>query len=290
MQLCICATWHLTLSFLPRGTCGTRDTRGTLINTTMQVSASISDFPVLRNMDYMFKGMKEAGADGVEIIPGLKSRFSFKSLYKLSNKHSLPITSFHQPPWTATEFFFDEEFFKRAVDIGVTKFTFHPLVKHSFSHTAMRLYFEKLSQIQEKYHCTIMFENMSLSNATFVDRLLAYHPDTVDLKKIAQIASLHHLSLTLDTSHTQSITPWKDSWFNAYYPHIANIHLSSFTAEKDHLPLTMGEFQTVEFIQELKKRNYKGLITLEIFYPKFLTLNNYDFESIKKSIDLIKST
>lgn len=96
--------------------------------------------------------------------------------------------------------------------------------------------------------------------------------------------------MTLDTSHVFVTDPQNQEWFDEVYPLIKNVHLSSFKDNRDHLPLDMGNFDTIGFITELKKRQYKGLITLEICYPKKISLRDFDFEAIKRSIDLIHNT
>lgn len=95
--------------------------------------------------------------------------------------------------------------------------------------------------------------------------------------------------MTLDTSHSFTPKPHTQEWFSNVLPGIKNIHLSSFVAGRDHLPLDIGDLDVTGLVAELKRRNYHGLITLEIFYPKKISLRNYDFDAIKRSVDLVKN-
>ncbi len=50
----------------------------------------------------------------------------------------------------------------------------------------------------------------------------------------------------------------------------------------------MGDFQGKEFMQALSEMDYKGLITMEIYYPGVVSVSPYDFEVIKKSVDFLR--
>ncbi len=59
--------------------------------TQLRVNVSINDFPFFVSLDSLFAGLKAAGADGLEVIPGIKSRWRFDYLAALSTKYRLPI-------------------------------------------------------------------------------------------------------------------------------------------------------------------------------------------------------
>lgn len=255
----------------------------------MNVSVSISDLPLLQNLDYLFSGLKLAGADGLEIVTGVKSRWSWKRLEELTKEFDLPVTSAHQPPWSAINLYFDERYIKHAVNIGIRNFVYHPLPKYSFSDEKMKLYAQRLSELKQRYNVNIMLENMpSTYRRSFASQVMPLHPDTIQPEKFVQFLDTYDLNFNLDISHAFLPEPQKTKWFDDLFPRLKNIHLSSFRKDRDHLPLYLGEFKMKEFIKELQKRNYKGLITLEIFYPRMLRVNAYDFDAIKRSIALIK--
>ncbi len=253
----------------------------------MKINVSVTDVPLFRSMEYIFAGLKEAGADGIELVIGLKSRWRLEKLHKLSEKYTLPIRSFHQPPWSGIDLYRDGAFVKEARSIGVTTINFHPLPKKSF--TEMMSYLEWIAALQSTYQIQALLENMPRTvRPSLLKKLVPYHPETTDIVKCIDIVKRYHFGMTFDTSHAFVKEPQNEVWFSQMFPYMKNIHLSSFHAKQEHLPFFLGDLKINSFIQELKKRNYNGLITLEIFYPTKISLRTYDFEAIRKSIEMIK--
>src|SRR5258706_231998 len=58
----------------------------------MKVSASITDFPLHTSIETFFRELKNCGADGVELVLGAKSVWSFEKIKMLSKKYDLLIT------------------------------------------------------------------------------------------------------------------------------------------------------------------------------------------------------
>jgi len=81
-----------------------------------------------------------------------------------------------------------------------------------------------------------------------------------------EIAS-QRLKLVLDVAHASF--PESDpplSFIDKFYEKLAHLHLSDNLGQRDdHLPLGAGRVDYKTPIRELKKRNYSGTITLEIF-------------------------
>lgn len=253
------------------------------------VSVSIMDFPLFRGLDYLFAGLKNTGVDGLEIVLGVKTRFNFSQLAKLSDKYELPIVSFHQPPWSGLGWYLDESFIREGKGIGVTHYTFHPLPRFSFDSEQMKLYLTWIARMQHKYHITAHLENMPKEvRPGLLSKLIPLDNQTTDLLHVQKITKEYGLSMTFDTSHAYNKQPQEESWFAQILPSIGNIHLSSFTSSVDHLPLYLGDFDSQGFLSSLKKKNYSGLLTFEIFYPK-LPIRDYNFEAIRKSVDIVKS-
>lgn len=71
----------------------------------------------------------------------------------------------------------------------------------------------------------------------------------------------------LDVAHAsfpQSDPPL--SFIDRFYEKLAHVHLSDNLGQRDdHLPLGAGRVNYKTPVRELKKRNYSGTITLEIF-------------------------
>lgn len=258
-------------------------------NPEMKVSVSVTDSPVFVSLDDIFAGLKDVGVDGVEIVPGVKSRWGFEKLKKLSDKHALPITSVHQPPWSVGGLWFDEGFIIAALNIGINTFVFHPPARCSFADKKMLNFLLRLENLQSKHEVNILLENMPWAvRPPLLRKMLPFHSDTTEPLQVAKAVRDFGLGMTFDTSHAFVANPQNQEWFPKIYPVIRNIHLSSFAGNKDHLPLDMGAFQTTEFMGELKSRGYKGLLTLEVYYPKKISLRDYDFDGIKRSVQIIK--
>lgn len=257
----------------------------------MKISASITDFPLLYHIETFFQQFHKAGVDGVEIVLGIKSRWQLKRIKQLSKRYQLPVTSVHQPPWSGTGLYFDERFVEWAKELGTTSLVFHPLSFTSFSSQAMEKYCKRLAAIQEKYDVTIMFENMPKD---FAYKKLYLPPYTTNIQHLEQVntfADMYGLSLTYDVSHPELVSPQKEPIFQQMFPKIANIHLSSFRPGHHHLPLNLGILDTKGFLQYLKQKKYKGLITLEVYYPHphiMILGNTYDFSGVANSVKVFR--
>lgn len=252
------------------------------------VSSSITDFPVFSTLEMFFRRLKEAGVDGVEVVVGPKSRFRFGHLERLSEKYSLPITSLHQPAWSGLGIYFDEHFLRHMERLGIKTIVYHPLTFTRMGSTRMMFYFERLALIQKRFGIRVCVENMKDENAY---KMLYWRGKTVEqhIHEIYEMSKQYDLSLTFDTSHAKFIDPSKEAVFRDIFPRIGNIHLSSFHARQEHLPLNIGNFDTKSFLQYLSKNHYDGLLTLEVFYPKMMTMHTYDFEAIKASVEMVKN-
>ena len=153
----------------------------------------------------------------------------------------------------------------------------------------MNQFLVRLSELQKKYGVNALLENMPWAvRPKLLREYLPYPADTCEPQKVFEATKRFGLGMTLDTSHSFTSKPHRQKWFPVVFPSIKNIHLSSFAEGRDHLPLDMGDLDTAGLVEELKSRNYQGLITLEIFYPKKISLRSYDFDSIRRSINLVK--
>ena len=256
----------------------------------MNISASITDFPVFSHIETFFKEFKNAGLDGVEIVLGAKSRFFKKQILTLVDKYNLPVTSVHQPPWSGVGLYFDKEFGNWAKTIGTTSLVCHPLAFQSFESTAMKKYFQQLATLQEQYNMHILLENMPNDFAYQKLHTDKNNTMTTHLEKIGNIADEYGFLLTYDVSHAEFIDPQKEEIFQKIFPKIGNIHLSSFQNHQHHLPLTMGDLDAAGFLQYLKNKKYKGIITFEVYYPRLrMMINNYDFSAIYNSVKVFRS-
>jgi sugar phosphate isomerase/epimerase len=256
--------------------------------TKNKILISINDFPIFRDYEYAFSQIKNAGADGIEVIHGIKSHWPFKNTEKLSKKYNLPILSVHQPIWTGFGFP-DFSFAKFAKKLGVEKIVFHPLPRLALNDKKMEEYFTKMAKLAKENKFTMLLENLPIKNqAPFIDKFFPASKESFEPLKILETAKKYGFKVTFDTSHLEDKDIGKKPWFKNVLQYTENIHLSSFTPKRAHLPLYMGDFDYKSFFKTLKNNNYKGLITLEIYYPKMIPIRGYNYSAIKKSVEIIK--
>ncbi len=255
-----------------------------------KVNISIGDFsPLIRGPEYLFRGLAGAGLHGIELWVGVKSRWTINRYRRLSEKYNLPIVSLHQPLWAMTGLYFDEGFFKLAQRLGVQHVTCHPLPGIALSDKRMQVYFRRLASTQDRIGIPILVENLPQQYRNgLLHRLFPPSPDSNDVLLLYKTVNEFGLHMTLDTDHVLLPQPHKESWFDTVLPEVRNIHLSSFSSDKRHLPLYLGELKTAEFIACLQKRHYTGSVTLEVAWPKSITMRDYGFDAIKKSVKVVQ--
>lgn len=256
----------------------------------MQIHVSIGDFaPGLKGLEYLFEGLQDTGVDGVELVVGVKSRWSARHCHRLAEKYSLPIVSLHQPLWSATGLYFDEGFFLLAKQLDAQRITCHPLPKLGLDDARMQAYLKHLASMQEKTGIAVLLENLPENyNNKLLNFLFPPKGPTGNFQQIVEAASKYGLGVTMDIDHLQLDAPHKAAWFEELVPKVSNIHLSSFDTNSHHLPVYMGRLQTAGFLGHLQACQYRGPVTLEVNYPSAITLFNYDFKAIRQSVDSIR--
>ncbi len=202
----------------------------------------------------------------------------------------MPVLSIHQPLWTGLGIP-DFSFVKFSKKLGVKNIVIHPLPRLNLEHKRMEKYFKKLFNIQKQNNLNILLENLPVKNqAPLIDKFFPGGKDSLNPLKVLETARKYNFKICLDTTHLEDKNLGKKPWLKKVLPFTENIHLSNFTKDKAHLPLHMGDMDYVSFLKTLKNNNYKGLITLEVYYPKMVALRNYDYKEIKKSVEIIKKT
>lgn len=253
------------------------------------ITTSIGDFsPLLRRPEFLFKGLQSTGVDGVELWVGVKSRWAIGHYKRLAERYNLPIVSLHQPPWAMTGVCFDEGFFALGKKLGVRHVTCHPLPGISLDDERMQAYFKRLAAVQARIGVPILIENLPQTyRSGIMHHFFPPASDTSDVARVCEVADKFGLGVTLDTDHVHLPNPHRQAWFDKALPRVSNIHLSSFGNDKRHLPPYMGDLQTVPFLEHLRQRKYSGTVTLEIGWPKSVTLRTYDFETVRRSVALV---
>ncbi len=255
------------------------------------ITVSIGDFsPLFRRPKFLFQGLQHTGVDGIELWVGVKSRWAIRHYQGLAHQYNLPIVSLHQPLWAMTGIYFDEGFFTLGQKLGVQHITCHPLPGISLNAKRMQVYFKSLAAVQGRIGIPILIENLP---QTYRNGLLhSFFPpasDTSNVMQVREAANKFGLGVTLDTDHVHLPEPHKQPWFNTILLQVGNIHLSSFGNGKRHLPPYMGDLHVADFIEHLRKKDYTGTLTLEVGWPKSITMRNYDFEAVRRSVTLLRN-
>jgi sugar phosphate isomerase/epimerase len=235
-------------------------------------------------VDLILKSIKEAGADGLElIIPPIFTDENLKDIKKIIGKHSLKIYNIHQSDDSA--FSIDLAEIERLSAIA-NKFESNNVTLHISSLKEGifdNKFIEELKQLQKKYNIKFGIENMPKSPFTLKD----YH---YKMREFTSVVSKTGLSMTLDTTHVGQVNEDLCNFYTENKDIIINIHLSDYKktwlnsklllGNDTHLPIGKGELPIINLLQLLKKENYQGVITMEI---------NGDLETLCQNARLIKS-
>lgn len=255
-----------------------------------KISFSIADIPLGISIRESFELAKNLKVDGVEIVIFAQTRFYQNDITALSNEYKIPILSIHQPPWSYYGIYHEENMFEFAAKHNAS-INAHPLKDPDILGKTAGRYFSWLSRNSNKYKVPVMIENMPLSKKYIpylsVLFLSSFNPTTSDFRKISEVCETYKFGFTLDTDHLQISSPGEYKDFEIIYPYMQSVHLSSFDSSGEHLPLDVGNLKSREFLQELKKRNYSNLITLELTPHYFYDKKKY-FEDIKRSISIVQ--
>lgn len=255
----------------------------------MKFSLSIADLPINVPIQEAYEVVKELKFDGVEVLPGLKSKWPFTSFTSLSEKYKIPILSVHYPFWIGKFLNSQKNIFKLAQNHSAL-LVLHPLMNYPLSSERQKVFFSKISFLSKEYNVPVALENLPRkSTIPLYKHFSKAHKSTTSLSEIYKICKDYKFSITLDTSHleTPDITALKD--FHLIKPLIKNIHLSDFNTntKKQHLTLGKGDLNVKKLIHDL--RNYRDIITLELS-PKIYRNKKQYFDEVKQSLELVKKT
>lgn len=113
-------------------------------------------------------------------------------------------------------------------------------------------------------------------------------------EELYKFVSDNNINLTFDTTHCAfNNAPILES-FKTFKNFIKNIHLSDFDNGVEHKVLGEGTLPLKDFIVQLKKENYDGIITIELDFDNKKRNNILSNEeailAIQKSIDFINDS
>lgn len=254
------------------------------------IGLSVHDFaPLFRGPSYVFKQLGATGVGCIELVIGFKSRWCISRYVYLSRLYRMPILSVHQPIWSSLGIWFDKRSFWIAKRLGAKSITCHPIPRVSMESPRMQKYLQKLAAMQAQTGVRVLLENMPLHyNHRLLRTLFPLAGDASNIHAIIQAADKHNLGITIDTDHLQLEEFHNAPWFKDALPLVGNIHMSSFSKTKSHLPLDRGVFSAKKCFGHLETVRYAGQLTLEINFPHAITARQYDFLAIKRSVDILR--
>jgi len=222
-----------------------------------------------KSIDYVFKSLKRAGVDGLELIfPSFVSDTDIEKVQKIVTENKMPVLSIHQSNDSSFDISLDdiENLCETARKFSSKIIVLHidSLKNQIFSND----FVEKLKHFQREYNVLFAIENMPKSIFT-LGKSYTYKGD-----KFASVVNKTGLSMTLDTTHIGQVNEDICNFYQKNKKRITHIHLSDcktswlnqklLLANDTHLPLGKGELPIANFLKILKKENYSGIITMEI--------------------------
>jgi len=221
----------------------------------------------------VFKIASAAGFDGIELlVDNLKCNIPVSDLKKLSNKYDVPVISIHSPfvicdGWGN----FWERITKSitlAKSLPVQLVNFHPprgmLYYHRLNNELSR-HIEDYKGYIKNSSIVLTIENLPcpehLRIIPLIDR---FFPLLIDnTYQIVEFAIENDIYVTFDTTHIGTTGSDILDSYHIFKERIANIHLSDYDGERQHLLPGKGYLPLKKLLSQLKSDNYSGVMTLE---------------------------
>lgn len=198
-------------------------------------------------------------ADGIELVitPQVVS-LGFEAIKKLSEKYQVPVVSIHQPPWYVifTGKKRIDKLISIAKNLGAENLVVHlATVRRGFNSN----FFDWIKERESESKINIAFENA----VSLLEKWPSYcsHPE-----KLEEFVKTRHVNLTLDVAKAclKGFDPYQ--FFQKNNSNIKVIHVHGFDLKGNyHKGCLEGTFDWSGFISFVKKFNYGGVITMEIF-------------------------
>lgn len=252
------------------------------------ISLSVADLPLNISTQKIFHCAKKYGFDGVEVLPGFKLYPHVNKISKNAKLYSIKVLSIHHQFSFGKVWISSENCFSLARKLNAT-IVVHPLKKYSLNDSLQQKYLKEMRRLSKEFSVPVSLENMGNESSIPLYKFISHsHPHTRNLEMLYKIVKRYEFNATFDTSHADMTAPHLNDSFKKLYPHIDNIHLSDYTLEKKHLGLGKGQLEVENFLQYLKKNNYKGKITLELSPRLYCKEKDY-FKEIKDSASIIRN-
>lgn len=111
--------------------------------------------------------------------------------------------------------------------------------------------------------------------------------------ELFEFVTENNIGLTFDTTHCAFSGYSIIETYMKFKSYVKNIHISDFNDGNEHKILGEGSLPLKDFITQLKKEKYDGIITIELDFDNKkrnnITSNKQAIEAIQKSIDYIEN-
>jgi len=221
----------------------------------------------------VFNIASTAGFDGIELlIDNYKCNLHVSEIQKLSDEYGVPILSIHSPFvvcdgwggfWVKIR-----KSINLAKSLSVPIVNFHPPRGMLFYHRLnieLKRHVEDYKNYVKDSNIILTIENLPcpihLRKIPFLDHFLPLPTDNTC--QVAEFAEDTDIQVTFDTTHVGTTGQNLIEIYDVFKDRIANIHLSDYDGEKQHLLLGKGYLPLRKFISRLQSDNYDGVITLE---------------------------
>ncbi len=202
---------------------------------------------------------QEIGADGLElVITPLVLKTGLTKVKELSQQYNLPIYNVHQPPWYVL--FTGQGLMKKMIDQTIF-FKAENLVTHlaTMRRTFHSPFFDWIKETEKEKGISIAFENAAPR------RLEKWPSYAGSPEKLQEFVQKRKVNLTFDVAKAvlAGIDPYQ--FFQRNHSQIKVVHLHGFKNGDFHIGFNGKNFDWSGFLSFVKKFNYTGAVTLEIF-------------------------
>jgi len=217
-----------------------------------------------------FAKLKKSGVEGIELFLPSYVKITFEDINEVKavlEQCKLPALSVHQVLrfFTKTRLSEITQLFHMADMLGAKVIVLHlSLVDGEIFD---KDFVATLHSLEKKYGIKIGFENKERFLKT-TRKKHQWHEE-----EFSSFIKSCGFNMTLDTTHLAQAGGDIIKFFTKNKDHIVNIHLSDYRQHKassfrifryKHMPLGQGTLPITEFLKTLKKKNYNGLVTMEI--------------------------
>ncbi len=198
----------------------------------------------------------------------------------MSDKYKIPVLNIHQPPWGIL--FTGKRGIKRLVNkakfFGATSITVHlATARRQFNSS----FFDWIKELEKESGISAAFENGN----SYLESWPSY---AINPEELDKFVSERKVAVTLDVPKASIAGADPYQFFKNHCSEIKVIHAHGFKGNGYHLSFRAGDFDWFGFMSFIKKFNYGGLVTLEVFpmaqYFYFGLPSKEKLESAKKIV------